>query len=201
MYQKRPDLQALVLYYNQMKYYSLSICGLKRKLPLAHISKKTLLANFSILGDVELVDTLADALAKKLKEYKFDYLVGLEIKVVPLVHGIAKRLGQKRFILCRKSVKPYMASPVILKPLSHFPKHVRPLVIDGKDAKLLKNKKVIIIDTVISTGVTMRMAKKIMEKVKAEPVLMIAVLRQGDQFDKFDNLFYLQEIPLFKTST
>ncbi len=94
-----------MLYYNQMKYYSLNICGLKRKLPLAHISKKTLLANFSILGDVELVDTLADTLAKKLKEYKFDYLVGLEIKVVPLVNGIAKRWGQKRFILCRKSVK------------------------------------------------------------------------------------------------
>jgi len=114
-----------------MKYYSLKLCGLTRKLPINYISRKTSLASFCLLGDVELVNTLANQLTKKLKKYDFDYIVAFESKVVPLAHGIALRLGHKKFVVCRKSIKPYMISPVILKPLPHFPKHVQPLVIDG----------------------------------------------------------------------
>jgi adenine phosphoribosyltransferase len=181
-----------------MDYYDLTLCGLTRRLPISHISKKTRLANFSILGDVELVNTLADQLARKLKAYRFDYLVALEAKVVPLVHGVALRLGHKRFVLCRKSVKPYMVNPVILKPMKHFHSHVKPLVLDGEDGQRVKGKKVVVVDTVISTGVTMRQARKLMEQVGADVVLMVAVLRQGKQFDRFDKLFYFEEIPIFQ---
>jgi adenine phosphoribosyltransferase len=182
------------------KEYTLKICGLTRKLPLSYISRKTQLASFSVLGDVELVDVLAETLAKKLKKIRFDYLVALETKVVPLVHGVAKRLGHQRFIVLRKSVKPDMTAPVMLKPMAHFPRHVKPLVINGQDAALIKGKKVVVIDSVISTGVTMRMAKKLMEKIGAEPVKLVAVLRQGEQFDQFEDLIWLAEIPIFKNS-
>jgi len=180
-----------------MEYYSLRLCGLTRQLPLVHISKKTRLANFTILGDVELVDKVAGAIAGKLKNLDFDYLTGPEVKVVPLLHEIARRLKHKRFIVCRKRVLPYMVDPIILKPLPYFPKHVQPLVINGPDALLLKKKKVVIIDDVISTGVTMRMMKKLMEKVGAQIVLFVTVIRQGKQFDQIENLFYLADIPVF----
>ncbi len=179
-----------------MKYYNLELCGLKRRLPLNYISKKTQLANFSVLGDVELVDALADYLANYLKNYNFDYIVACEIKIVPLAHGISKRLKKKRFVVCRKSIKPYMVNPVVLKPLPYFPKHVKALVIDGNDASLLAGKKVVIIESVISTGVTMRMMKKLMEKINAQVKLMVAVLKQGQPFDHFPNLYYLAEIPI-----
>ncbi len=183
-----------------MKYYDLEICGLKRKLPLINISKNTQLASFSILGDVELVDKLADKIASELKAINFDYLVGPEVKVVPLVHGVAKRLGQKKYIVCRKSVKINMISPVILKPLPHFPKHIKHLVINGVDAESVKGKKVVIIDDVVSTGVTMRMMTKLMEKVGANVVKKIVVLKQDKQFDKIEDLIYLAEIPIFKSN-
>ncbi len=181
-----------------MEFYTLKICGLVRKLPLIHIGKNTKFASLSILGDVELVDRLADVMAEKLKKVEFDYLVGPEVKVVPLIHGIAKRLGHKKFIVCRKSVKPYMISPVVLKPLSYFPKHARPLVLDGEDADLVKGKKVVIIDDVISTGVTVRMMRKLMEQVDAKVVAVFTALKQGEQFDKIDNLMYLETLPIFK---
>ncbi len=181
-----------------MDYYTLKICGLVRKLPLIHVGKNTQFASLSILGDVELVDKLADTMAKKLKIIKFDYLVGPEVKVVPLIHGVAKRLHHKKFIVCRKSVKPYMISPVILKPLSYFPKHARPLVLNGEDADLVKGKKVVIIDDVISTGVTVRMMKKLMDQVDAKVVAVFTALKQGEQFDKIDNLMYLETLPIFK---
>lgn len=180
-------------------FYKLKICGLTRKLPLKKISKNTRLANFNILGDRKLVEAISQELARKLKKYDFDYLVGPAVKVVPLIHSLAERLGYSRYIICRKSVKPYMVSPVILKPLSHFPKHVKQLVLDGPDADLLKNKKVAVVDDVVSTGVTMRMIDKLMEKVKAKVVVHASAIRQGkNQFDEIKNFIYLAELPIFK---
>lgn len=181
-----------------MDYFDLKICGLTRRLPLIHIGKNTRLASFSLLGDVELVEKVADELERKLKKVEFDHLVGPEVKVVPLVAELSRRLGHKRFVVCRKSVKPYMVSPVILKPLPHFPKHVRQLVIDGVDVDLIRGKKVVVVDDVVSTGVTVRMMKKLMEKVGAEVVAIAAVLRQGEQFDELGEFIFLGELPVFK---
>ena len=92
-----------------------------------------------------------------------------------------------------------MISPTILKPLSYFPKHVRPLVIDGVDRNLLAGKKVVIVDDVVSTGVTLRMIKHLMEKIGVEIVATAAVIRQGEaQFDEIENFIYLTELPIFK---
>lgn len=179
-------------------YFELKLCGLTRHLPIKPVSKNTKMASFNILGDVELVEKAAKRLVKKLKGLKFDYLVGPEVKVVPLIHNMASILGHKKYVICRKSVKPHMISPKILKPLPYFPKHVRPLVIDGKDAQLLAGKKVVIVDDVVSTGVTMRMMKKLMENVGAEVVASFAIIRQGDaQFDEIENFTYLAKIPIF----
>ena len=183
-----------------MQYFTLKILGLTRRYPITHISKNTRLVNVSILGDIELVNKLADYWAQKLTKISFDYLVCPEVKVVPLVHGVALRLGHKKFIVCRKSVKPYMVNPVILKPLPHFPKHVKQLAIDGNDAQLIMEKRVIVMDAVISTGVTMRMMHKLMEKVGAKVVKSIAILKQGKQFETFTNLEYLAELPIFKNN-
>jgi len=180
-------------------YYNIEICGLKRKLPLIPISKNTKIASFNILGDTELTQKVTSALSRKLKKYKFDYLVGPEVKVVPLIHELSAKLGHKKYVICRKSVKPYMISPVILKPLSYFPKHIRPLVIDGVDRALLAGKKVVIVDDVVSTGVTLRMIKHLMEKIGAKVVASIAIIRQGEkQFDEIENFIYLCELPIFK---
>jgi adenine phosphoribosyltransferase len=184
-----------------MDYFTLEIVGLTRKLPLIQVGRHTKIASFSILGDVELVDALADAIYKKVKPIQFDYIVGPEVKAVPLIHGIAKRLGHKRFVICRKSIKPYMVQPIKVNPLSHFPKHAKPLVINGEDALLLKSKKVLIIDDVISSGITMRMMTYLVEKLGAEVVGYFAAIKQGSQFDEFKNLHYLVEIPIVDTKS
>lgn len=182
-------------------YYKLKICGLTRQLPLKGIGRKTKLANFNIVGDIELVEKVSQALFKKIKKFNFDYLVGPSVKSVPLVHELSKKFGIEKYVICRKSIKPFMISPVVLKPLPHFPKHVKELVIDGADQRLLKGKKVVVVDDVVSTGVTMRMMKKLMEKIGAEVVAVAAIILQGEnQFDQFNNLVYLTTMPIFKTS-
>lgn len=181
-----------------MKTYTFTICGLKREIPLVHNSKHTLLANVTFLGDIELVNCLADQIASLCKNLDVDYFVCPHVKVTPLVHGVALRLGHNRFVVLRKSVKPYMESPIILRPTPDMPKHVQPLVINGKDATLLKNKKIIIIDDVVSTGITMKMVSKLMNTVGATVVKNIAVIKQGIQLTQTENLVSLYELPVFQ---
>lgn len=181
-----------------METYTIELYGLKRTLPLVHIGRQTKLANFTLLGDIELVDALADAFTGKFRPYAFDYLVAVEVKVVPLVHGIAKRLGHKRFVVCRKRVKPYMVEPIIMRPPPDYPKHILPLVINGNDAAFLKGKRVIVMDDVVSTGMTMRLMHSLMEKAGATVVASAAVLRQGEQFTALPNFLSVGELPIVK---
>lgn len=183
-----------------MDTYDITLCGLTRTLPLVHVGRQTRVANFSMLGDVELVDRLADAFAERLREVPFDYLVGSDVKTVPLVHGVSKRLGHHRYVVCRKSIRPYMVQPIVVKPLPHFPKHVRPVVLNRTDAELLQGKRVVVMDDVISTGVTFRMLRKLMDTVGATIVVSAVVFRQGQQFDEIGNLMYLGELPIFGTA-
>ena len=72
-----------------MEYYDLKICGLSRQLPIVPLGPKLKIASFNLLGDGELVEKVAEELAKKLEKEKFDHLVGPEVKVVPLVQVLS----------------------------------------------------------------------------------------------------------------
>ena len=91
-----------------------------------------------------------------------------------------------------------MIQPVILKPQSHFPHHAKQLVLNGKDAQQLQGKRVVIIDDVVSTGITLRMMKKMMDKVGAEIVAIMVVLKQGEQFDEDLKFSFVAQLPVFK---
>jgi adenine phosphoribosyltransferase len=183
-------------------YFEIEICGLKRQLPLKAISRHTKIATLNILGDVELVEKAATELSNQLDSIKFDCFVGPEVKVLPLIHELSKKMKLDRYVICRKNIPFYMVSPIILKPLPYFPKHIEQLVVDGTDSQFLKGKKVIVVDDVVSTGVTMRMISKMMEKVGAEIVAYMSIIRQGNnQFDKLENFFYLKELPIFKENS
>ncbi len=72
------------------------------------------------------------------------------------------------------------------------------MVINGPDAVLLKGKKIVVIDDVVSTGMTMRMADKLMENVGASVIAHVAVIRQGESaLGGIDHLTYLHHLPIF----
>lgn len=177
-----------------MEYYTLNILGLERKLPLVSISPRIKIASFNLLGDGELVEKIAGELAEKLKNTEFDFLVGPEVKVVPLIQSLAVKLGKPRYVILRKNIMGYMVSPVLGK--------ARPsLVLNGSDAQLLRGKKVVIIDDVVSTGRTVKTLYELMEEVDAKVVCTLAVLKQGDEplNEDVKDLVFLATLPLFKS--
>ncbi len=175
-----------------MDYYTLKLCGLTRKLPIVSLGPKLKIASFNLLGDGELVEKVAEELEKKIKKFDFNFLVGPEVKVVPLLHILSQRLGKPRYIILRKNIMGYM-----VKPISNKSKPT--LVLNGPDAQLLKGKKVVIVDDVVSTGRTIRVVSELMRMTGAEVVGAVAVLKQGEKQEELEIPFsFLGTLPLFR---
>lgn len=175
--------------------YELTVCGLKRTLPVIQVGPDLWIASFVMLGDTQLVNVCAGALASRLATYDFDMLVGPEAKAVPLLQSLSTLLGQDRYVVCRKSVKSYMRDPVVVEVQSITTKGVQTLVLDGPDAERIRGKRVVIVDDVVSTGGSMRAVENLMEKVGAKIVCRAAVLKEGSGFS--GDLIYLEDLPIF----
>ena len=120
--------------------YELNVAGVTRQLPIIPISPELAIASFVILGDCELVTAAAPLLAQKLP--KVDYLVTAEAKGIPLVHEVSCLLGLPYYIVARKSVKPYMAEPLVDEVVSITTQKAQTLCLDGKDALAVKGRRV-----------------------------------------------------------
>ncbi len=181
--------------YKNQEYYDIDIRGMKRRLPVVKVNDSLWIASFVILGDVELTSHCANELKKELKDLDFDYLVGPEAKVLPLLHIVAERLGFKEYIVCRKEVKAYMKDAIVYDVKSITTKNKQQLVLNGPDVERIRGKKVVLLDDVVSTGGTFNSMEKILEKAGAIIVARSAVLKEGDSYKK--DVIYLQDLPIF----
>jgi len=176
-----------------MQFYTLKLCGLTRKLPIVALGPKIKIASFNLLGDGELVEKVAKRLEKEIKKFEFDYLVGPEVKVVPLLQVLSQRVNRPRYIVLRKNIMGYMIRPISVRSKPT-------LVLDGRDAEILRHKRVIIIDDVVSTGRTIGIVKELMEMVGAKVVGVVAVLKQGQEKISMNAPFvFLGKLPIFES--
>lgn len=176
------------------EYYRLKVAGLERDLPICAVSDKLDIAGFVIFGDVELTEACARELIKKLPEY--DYLITAEAKGIPLIHEIARQRGDKKHFIARKGLKVYMRDPISVTVHSITTLKEQTLYLDGEDAKLMKGKRILIIDDVISTGESLRALEKLVESAGGIICGRAAILAEGDAADR-DDIVYLEKLPLF----
>src|ERR1700690_1815955 len=177
------------------KTYSIKIAGLKRNLRLFQIKPGLRIAILNILGDTELVQACARELSKRLKSVKFDILVTAEAKSIPLAYALSVAT-KKPYIVLRKTYKPYMGDALTAETLSITTGEPQTLILDEKDRKLMKGKKIILVDDVISTGSTLQGMRMIAEKAGAEVANEAAILTEGER-SKWDQIISLGHLPLF----
>lgn len=166
-----------------------------RHLPILPISEDLAIASFVLLGDAELTDYAAQALAKRVPA-EFDYFVTLESKGIPLAQELSRVTNHPQFVVLRKSMKDYMMAPLTIPVKAITTNAPQQLVLDGADADRLVAKKVVIVDDVISSGGSLRAAKALIEKAGATVVGQMAILAEGDAVDRPD-IAFLAELPLF----
>jgi adenine phosphoribosyltransferase len=175
--------------------YAIEIAGLKRKLRLFEIKPGLRIAILNILGDTELVQACARALAKKLKDTRYDVLVTAEAKSIPLAYALSV-VTKKPYIILRKTYKPYMGAALTTETLSITTGQPQMLVLDEKDIKGIQKKKVVLVDDVISTGSTLQGMRMLMEKAGSKVVAEAAILTEGDRA-QWMHILSLGHLPLF----
>ena len=175
--------------------YPIDIAGIHRNLRLFEVRPGLKIAILNILGDTELVQQAARVLGKNLKAVVFDILVTAEAKAIPLAYALSVET-KKPYIVLRKAYKPYMGAALIAETLSITTGEPQTLILDEKDQGLLKDRKVVLVDDVISTGSTLQGMKILMNKAEAEVVCEAAILTEGERA-QWDKVIALGHLPLF----
>ncbi len=175
--------------------HPIEIAGLKRELPLFEIQPGLRIAILNILGDTELVEACAKALSTELSEKDYDVFITAEAKSIPLAHALSA-ITKKPYAVLRKAYKPYMGEAIKVETLSITTGKPQILILDQKDQMLLKGKKVILLDDVISTGSTLQGMRMLMDKAEATVAAEAAILTEGDRA-KWSQIVSLGHIPLF----
>jgi len=175
--------------------YSVEIAGLKRDLRLFQIAPGLRIAILNILGDTELVQACARALAEKLASVDYDILVTAEAKSIPLAYALSVET-RKPYVVLRKTYKPYMGDAIQAETLSITTGQPQTLILDEKDRKLVDGKKVVIVDDVISTGSTLQGMRMILDKAGAKVTAETAILTEGEK-SQWLHIIALGHLPLF----
>ena len=174
--------------------YKMTIAGLERELPLCPINENLSIGAFIIFGDVELTVAASAELLKKCPE--FDYIITPEAKSIPLAYEMSRQSGKPYFVV-RKKAKLYMQNPVSVSVRSITTDSEQVLILDGAEGEKIRNKRVIIVDDVISTGESLAAVEKLVEKFDVNVVAKAAVIAEGDDADR-DDIVFLEKLPLFE---
>ena len=175
--------------------HTVEIAGIKRDLRLFEVKPGLKIAILNILGDTELVQACAKELAVKLKDRDYDVLVTAEAKSIPLAHALSVETD-KPYVVLRKSYKPYMGDVLQAETLSITTGQPQTLILDEKDRELVVDRKVMIIDDVISTGSTLQGMRMILEKAGSTVVGEAAIFTEGDRA-QWMHIIALGHLPLF----
>lgn len=177
--------------------YEMDIAGLKRDLPLCKVSDDTYIGAFVIFGDVELTVHCAAELLKRAPDY--DYIIAPEAKSIPLLYEMARQSGAEKYFLARKGAKLYMTGVFEVEVRSITTMSVQKLVLDTADAELMKGKKILIIDDVISTGESLHAMEELVKKAGGIIAGKMAILAEGAAASRSD-ITFLAPLPLFDSN-
>ena len=147
-----------------------------------------------MFGDVEITEAAAKALLEKAPE--FDIMITAESKGIPLVYEMARQAGRNDYIVARKGAKLYMNNIIETQVDSITTDHIQTLCIGQHEADLMRGKRVLIVDDVISTGESVKSIETLVNQVGGHIVGRMSVLAEGQAAERTD-IIYLEKLPVF----
>ena len=177
--------------------HRMTIAGCERELPLCPLNDELMIAGFIMFGDPELTTACAEALLAKAPQY--DYMISAEAKGIPLVHEMSRIAGNRRYFVARKAPKLYMRDVLEVNVQSITTAREQRLCLDGNDAALMKGKRILVVDDVISTGESLKAIEALVEAAGGIVAGRMAVLAEGDAQYRPD-IIYLEPLPLFDST-
>lgn len=128
-------------------------------------------------------DALAGQLAEKLKPYKPDVIVGLPTLGLTLASAVARALGHDRYVPLGTSKKFWYQADLSV-PMSSIttPDQTKRLYIDPRMLPLLENRRVVLIDDVISSGTSIVAGLSLLAVAGIEPAAVGAAMLQSQRW-------------------
>ena len=177
--------------------YKMNIAGLERELPLCRVSDNFYIGAFIMFGDAELTVACARGLLELAERVEYDYLLTAEAKSIPLIHEMARQSGAKTYFIARKGLKVYLTDAIHVTVHSITTQHEQDLYLGGEEAALIRGKRILIVDDVISTGGSLHAMEALVTKAGGTVAGRMAVLAEGDAKNR-DDIMFLAPLPTFK---
>lgn len=179
-----------------MQTYPMTIAGLRRELPICKVTDDLYIGAFIVFGDAELTVACARELLKLAAPDSYDYMLTAEAKSIPLIHEMARQSGAKKYFIARKGPKAYMPDPISVEDQSITTAGTQKLFLGRDDADLIRGRRILLMDDVISTGGSLKAMEALVEKAGGTVTGRIAVLAEGDAQNR-DDIRYLAPLPVF----
>ena len=176
--------------------YTMQVAGLERQLPLCKVTDDLYIGAFIMFGDAELTVACAKALLDCIPADSYDYMLTAEAKSIPLIHEMARQSGAKKYFIARKGSKVYMPDPIHVSVRSITTLRQQDLFLGADDCALIKGKRILIVDDVISTGESLHALEELVKTAGGTVTGRAAVLAEGDSLARKD-LAYLAPLPVF----
>ncbi len=174
--------------------YTINVAGVTRELTLCPVTDDLYIAGFIVFGDPELTTACAKAMLEKAPEY--DYIITAEAKGIPLAHEMARLQGNQKYFVARKKPKLYMSGVFETTVNSITTKGEQKLYLDVADANLMKCKRILLVDDVVTTGESIGGLEKLVTEAGGTVCGKLCVLAEDTAADR-DDLIYLEKLPVF----
>lgn len=178
-----------------MKFYKLKLLGLERNLPILKTPDGIEIAGFNSVGDMELLTKSGEYLANIItgNNIKYDTILTTELKGLPIAQEVAKNLNCD-YVCLRKEDKCYMLNPTSTEGES-ITSGTTNYYVSEPDLLKLKNKKIIFVDDVFSTGSTFNHILEFAKKENIELVACLCILKEEKENTGLKFIF--DEVPVY----
>ena len=179
-----------------MHTYPMDVAGLHRELPICKITDDLYIGAFIVFGDAELTVACARELLKLVPADSYDYMLTAEAKSIPLIHEMARQSGAAKYFVARKGPKAYMPDPLHVVDKSITTAGEQELYLGRDDADLIRGKRILLMDDVISTGGSLHAMEALVEMAGGTVTGRVAVRAEGGAADRTD-IRFLEKLPVF----
>ena len=134
-------------------------------------------------ASLEVVDTLGAMLAERLAPFEPEVVVGMPTLGLAFAPVVARELGLERMVPLGYSRKYWYEESMSATVRSiTAPDDAKRVYLDPNLAPLIRGRRVVLVDDVVSSGTTLDAPWRLVESLGAEVLACGVVMRQGDRW-------------------
>jgi adenine/guanine phosphoribosyltransferase-like PRPP-binding protein len=150
------------------------------ELPLVRIADDLAIALLiTVDHGVAFTERAAGHLAEQLREYDVEIVASVATMGIPLAIEVTRSLGLDDYLIFQKTPKVHLSDAITEPVKSITTGGAQRLLFDRSRVPAAQNRRVALVDDIISTGGSVRAALRLLRKVGAEPVAVGALLTEG----------------------